>query len=253
MVTTIYNVASPSSSLMHLGGEIIAKDTFMQISDSISIDTETTLGASGAQTITELYGATGQPALVIKSSNVQDTSTGAGARTVVIPGWDVNDNLISETVSMLGTTAVPLTSGFCVLGPMYALTAGSGHATSGNVTISSGSVYYSAINPTGTMSSHASMYIPDRCQGAMEFEGWFTKATTATDGLKISVTQYINNDLTIPYVMKTIGFGETSGLTTCNQHFTMPLTPGYYKVSASKIGSTAQTLNFTLGWGYVKQ
>jgi hypothetical protein len=64
-----------------------------------------------------------------------DTSTGTGARTVVVQGVDGNYNEVSATIALNGTTAVPTTQKFLRVYRAYVATAGTGGAAVGTITI----------------------------------------------------------------------------------------------------------------------
>lgn len=70
---------------------------------------------------------TSDAALELLSSSIADTDGGLGAQTVVIEGISKSGSTfsrVSETVTLNGTTAVPLTRGFCRVTRMYVATSG---------------------------------------------------------------------------------------------------------------------------------
>lgn len=71
----------------------------------------------------------------IVSSSVNDTSAGTGARTVKIFGYDSNYDLISETVTLNGTTPVSLTNEFLDVYRMTVESSGSNEYNAGNITV----------------------------------------------------------------------------------------------------------------------
>jgi len=74
-------------------------------------------------------------ALEIVSSDANDASDGTGARTVEIQGLDSNYDLQTETISLNGATAVDLANTYLRIFRMKVLTAGSGEANAGNITL----------------------------------------------------------------------------------------------------------------------
>jgi hypothetical protein len=81
-------------------------------------------------------------AMTLSSDNANDTVLGTGARTVLISGLDNNYNLISETKSLAGQTAVALTNSYLRVHEMRVLTAGANNQAYnlGNIYVGSGTV-----------------------------------------------------------------------------------------------------------------
>lgn len=78
--------------------------------------------------------------LKISSSDANDTSAGTGARTVFIEGLDGDYNVVSETVTLNGQTAVNTTNSYLYVNSFYVVTAGSGGANAGNINAGTGVV-----------------------------------------------------------------------------------------------------------------
>jgi hypothetical protein len=78
--------------------------------------------------------------LKISSSSADDASAGTGARTVFIEGLDGNFNVVSETVTLNGQTAVNTTNSYLYVNSFYVATAGSGGANAGNINAGTGTV-----------------------------------------------------------------------------------------------------------------
>lgn len=78
--------------------------------------------------------------LKISSSDANDTSAGTGARTVVIEGLDGNYNIVSETVTLNGQTAVNTTNSYLYVNGFYVTSVGSGGANAGNINAGTGVV-----------------------------------------------------------------------------------------------------------------
>jgi len=70
----------------------------------------------------------------IKSSDVNDTAAGTGARTVQVWGLDGSYDEQTEVVSLDGTTDVPTVGEYIRLQRMAVLTAGSGGTAAGTIT-----------------------------------------------------------------------------------------------------------------------
>ncbi len=96
------------------------------------------------------------------SSDSDDTSAGDGARTVIIRGLDGDYNMITDTISMNGTTPVPLTKNFLRTNQSEVLTAGSVGTNVGKITIRviSGPVEQSIIAVAATLSRDAIVTVP---------------------------------------------------------------------------------------------
>lgn len=79
--------------------------------------------------------ATAAEQLRVSSSSANDTSAGTGARTVRITGLDSNYAVITETVTLNGTSNVTTTQSFLRAHTMTTLTAGSGGVNAGVITV----------------------------------------------------------------------------------------------------------------------
>jgi hypothetical protein len=78
--------------------------------------------------------------LKISSSSVDDTAAGTGARTVCIEGLDGDYNMIGETVTLNGQTAVNTIKSYLYVNSFYVATVGSGGANAGNINAGTGVV-----------------------------------------------------------------------------------------------------------------
>lgn len=78
--------------------------------------------------------------LKISSSSTNDTSAGTGARTVYIEGLDGNYNVISETVTLNGQTAVNTVNSYLYVNSFYVTAVGSGGENAGNINAGTGVV-----------------------------------------------------------------------------------------------------------------
>lgn len=73
--------------------------------------------------------------LEIVSSSANDTAAGTGCRSVLVSGLDTSFNPLSETVTLNGTTAVPLTKTYFRIQQMLVVSAGSAQTNQGTVTL----------------------------------------------------------------------------------------------------------------------
>jgi hypothetical protein len=78
--------------------------------------------------------------MTVSSTSANDTSSGTGARTVVIQGLDANYNEVAETVTLNGQTAVTMTASLLRVNYAYVATAGSGDSAAGDIYIGTGTV-----------------------------------------------------------------------------------------------------------------
>lgn len=83
--------------------------------------------------------------LTIASTNAADASAGTGARTVFIEGLDGNYNVVSETVTLNGTTGVTTTNSYMYVNAFTVLTVGSGEVNAGEITAKVGATLYDMI------------------------------------------------------------------------------------------------------------
>lgn len=78
--------------------------------------------------------------LSVSSSSADDTALGTGARTVYLEGLDANHDVISETVTLSGQTAVTTTKSYLHINNCYVASAGSGNSAAGTVYFGTGVV-----------------------------------------------------------------------------------------------------------------
>jgi hypothetical protein len=85
--------------------------------------------------------------LTIVSTDAADDGSpaGTGARTVYIAGVDGNYNVVSETITMNGTTGVTTTNSYLYVNEFYVATAGSGGANAGEITAKVSTTLYDII------------------------------------------------------------------------------------------------------------
>jgi len=78
--------------------------------------------------------------LSVSSSSADDTALGTGARTVYLEGLDEDHNVISETITLNGQTAVTTTKSYLHINNCYVASAGSGNSAAGTVYFGTGAV-----------------------------------------------------------------------------------------------------------------
>lgn len=129
----------PGHSIIHKFGFANVATSLVPITSSLTYQTPTTATA-----------------LEILSSDVNDTSAGTGARTVYVEGLDLNGDVLSETVTMNGTSAVALANSYLRVYIMYVATSGtyasaSASSNIGTITLraSGGGATWAVINVEG--------------------------------------------------------------------------------------------------------
>ena len=78
--------------------------------------------------------------LKISSSSADDAAAGTGARTVTIAGLDGNYNVVTESVTLDGQTAVNTTNSYLYVNEFYVTSVGSGGANAGHINAGTGTV-----------------------------------------------------------------------------------------------------------------
>lgn len=86
--------------------------------------------------------------LTIVSTNVNDDGSpaGTGARTVYIEGVDGNYAVVSETITMNGTTGVTTTHSYLYVNQFYVVAVGSGGSNAGDITAKVSTTLYDMIS-----------------------------------------------------------------------------------------------------------
>ena len=117
----------------------VAKGDFTGYSNVSKFGYNPTVGSGNYESIWE--GSNAYPwmstddQLEVLSSDTDDTSAGTGARTVELQGLDSSWNLLTETVTMNGTSAVTTTGSFLRIFRARVVTAGSSGRNEGTITI----------------------------------------------------------------------------------------------------------------------
>jgi hypothetical protein len=78
--------------------------------------------------------------MTVSSTSANDTSSGTGARTIVVQGLDASYNEVTETVTLNGQTAVTMTASLLRVNYAYVATAGSSNSAEGDIYIGTGTV-----------------------------------------------------------------------------------------------------------------
>lgn len=117
----------------------VAKGDFTGYTKVSKFGRNANVKSAGYETIwdgSELYPwPTAAETLNVVSSDTNDTSAGTGARTVEIEGLDSNWDVLTETVSMNGTTNVTTTNSFLRVYRARVVTAGSTGTNAGTITM----------------------------------------------------------------------------------------------------------------------
>ena len=117
----------------------VAKGDFTGYSNVSKFGYNPTVGSGNYESIWE--GSNAYPwmsaadQVEVLSSDTDDTSAGTGARTVELQGLDSSWNVLTETVTMNGTSAVTTTGSFLRIFRARVVTAGSSGRNEGTITI----------------------------------------------------------------------------------------------------------------------
>lgn len=239
-------------ALIPLGGGIINEMLLWQTKGATAIGSEVVLGDQGGQTLTQLHNTTGATLKFISSSD-NDKTGSTGLLTARLWGVDIADLIMYEDITCNGTTAVTLTNtDWKSVFFIEPLTYGSGKKAIGNchITNSAGDAWYLAIAANGFQSNYLNLYIPKNAVGYFELHAWYTTATTAYDA--VTVNQYIANGATneVTQPVKTFAIGGVAALDSKNLTFAGLLRQAQHNIfKGVDIGTTAQTLNYSLTWG----
>lgn len=157
--------------------------------------------------------------LDIVSTSTNDDSAGTGARTVFISGLDGDYNVVSETVTLDGTTAVETVNEYLYINQFYVATVGSGGANAGEITAKLSTTLYDLIAVGYNQRTTAHYCVPAGYTGYLVTgvitTGQATGSTSVTaflkqhgpDGiLRVGAVSTLNNgsvqyDFTFPYAI----------------------------------------------------
>jgi hypothetical protein len=160
-----------------------------------------------------------QLTIVSTSTDDDGSPAGTGARTVYIEGLDENYEIVSETVTMNGTTGVTTTNSYMYVNQFYVVTVGTGGANAGEITAKVSTTLYDLI-ATGYNTRTTAHYCVPAGYTAYLSEGIFTagqdSGTTGVTGylkqhgpdgiVRVGAVVAINNgsvqyDFANPYVV----------------------------------------------------
>jgi hypothetical protein len=117
----------------------VAKGDFTGYSNVSKFGYNPSVGSGSYESIWENSNAypwmSAEDQLEVLSSDADDTSAGTGARTVELQGLDSSWNLLTETVTMNGTSAVTTTGSFLRIFRARVVTAGTSLRNEGTITI----------------------------------------------------------------------------------------------------------------------
>ena len=175
-------------------------------------------------------------ALAIVSTSTDDDGSpaGTGARTVFIEGLDDSYNVVSETVTLNGTTNVSTTNSYLYVNKFYVATVGSGGANAGDITAKVSTTLYDIIL-TGYNSRTTAHYCVPAGYTAYMTVGNFTagQATGST-----AVTGFLKQHG--PDGILRVGAVSTLNNGSVQYDFTYPLRiPEKNCVGATAIGAAA--------------
>ena len=132
---------------------------------------------------------TSESQLTIVSTDANDDGdpAGTGARTVYIEGLDEDYEVVSETITMNGTTGVTTTNSYLYVNQFYVVTVGSGEANAGTITAKVGATLYDII-AAGYNNRTTAHYCVPAGYTAYLLEGIFT---AGQDSGSTGVTGYL--------------------------------------------------------------
>lgn len=184
----------------------------------------------------------------VSSTSANDTSAGTGARTVYISGVDGSYNVVSETVTLNGQTAVNTTNSYIAINDMQVMSVGSSGYNEGSVNIGTGvvtagvpAVLHDLIGATFNSRTTGHYTVPAGYTGYM-MQGQFSAgqvsgSTSVTGKLKITGTDNITR----------VGAIVTLNNGAADYQFDLPLEiPEKTCVGATAIGSAANNSVSTL-------
>lgn len=107
--------------------------------------------------------------LTIVSDSTNDTSAGTGARTIAVVGIDANKELVTEVVTMNGTTNVVTTSTWLGVNRIAVLSAGASQYNEGNITVTAttGGSIQSYVPATDSLSQKLAYHVPSTHKAAI--------------------------------------------------------------------------------------
>ena len=241
-------------TLIEIGGGLVDNNKKFQILGATAVNALVVLGDKGGQTLAQLHSTTGV-ALKFDSDSANDKPASTGLLTARLWGFDILDRLVYEDITTDGTDAVTTDrDDWKTVFLLEPLTFGSGKKCIGNCVITNiaANVFYLGISANGIQSSYANIFIPKNAIGFFEMHVWYTLDTTVTDS--INITQIIangaTNEVSVIVLSKTFGQEQGADVNSSGMEFKGVLREAMHNIfKGVKIGTTAQTLNFSITWG----
>jgi len=133
--------------------------------------------------------------LRVFSDNVNDTSTGTGARAVIINGLDANRDILSETITLNGTTPVTSNNTFAGVNEVYVASAGSSKTNAGEITVdtTTGNNVVSHILTGTSQAQSLVFYTPNHYKALIEWLHLNVTSSGAAAATIVDLTVVIHN------------------------------------------------------------
>ena len=161
----------------------------------------------------------------VASTDVNDTSAGTGARTIIVDGivaW--NSDRVQETVIMNGTSNVATVNSFLLIDRMYVATSGSSGPNVGDIsaTAVTDATVSAQINATKGQTQMAIFGVPSTKDGyLLNFYASINRAVSTVAGnLSLLTNSTPDTNMNNFLVKHTIGLNSTG--TSANQHNYIP-------------------------------
>lgn len=255
MATTTYLDKSNGGPAVEVAGTLFPEKFVFTTYHSKAMSTAAILGEFDGQTITDLTGDTDTTFYYASTDNTNDKSGGTGALTAKVGGFTTAGLFRWDTWTCTGTTKVTSSGTDWGYIPCYqeVLTAGSGKNPAGDLLVgnSDHSAIYGVIKDGLNQSSILLLDLPDNVVGAYEMTLTFQNATTAYDG--VYVTHYKDTHATneVSNEVQKVRMRGIANLDKQNVTFSGILKGGYrHRFYGEDIGTTAQTLDWSIKWGF---
>lgn len=159
----------------------------------------------------------------IVSSSSDDTSTGTGARTVLVQGLDENYNEVEETFTLNGVSAVTSSSSSWIRAHRAkVLSAGTGEVNAGTITITHGALTLATIPADFGQTQMAVYTIPAKKRGFIKsFSGALVRGSTLLSTGQATLAMYFRKNGVIS-VQQEIQI-SVSGLNTFQKIYPIPI------------------------------
>lgn len=222
--------------------------------DSKALSTAAILGNFASQTIVNLKGGTATTFYYASSDNAQDKAGGTGALTMRCHGFTTAGIYQYEDITLTGTTKVTGSLSFGY-NPIYleVLTTGTGLNPEGNLLVgNSGHTEIYGVIPAGVnQSSILHLDIPPNVIGFYDMTLTATIATTAGDGLYVMHYKDTHGTNVVPFEVQRATITAAVATMSPMEKMRGIMAPGYsHRWYGEDIGTTAQTLAWTMTWGF---